>query len=327
MKIAKANYGEEHRIVTRALFNLSNISMRKGDYEMALETSRELLAMEERLYGELALDTITTRGVIAVYLAQLGRNDEADALSLRVLEQIDAVGDEAGKSLREKTFALRSWLLGDLGDHDAAIAAAREALVLRREVVGAGSWGAYDGQRQLAYALIRGGRATEARRHFDESLAGLRALENADPNEIELWADRAYLFDMHAQDWVAARAKLVRYLDRVASLHELDAPHWLRAVGSLAYVCLRLQDFACTRDVVGSVERTLSIAPQHPWSLMIRAVDLATRQAEGEALAPQAASGLLREVRSAAPRRTDITAVLEALTRGVLDESDAKQTS
>ncbi len=313
VKIAKANYGEEHRIVTRALFNLSNIAMRKGDYEKALEIDREVLAMEERLYGELAQDTITTRSGIAVFLAQLGRSDEADALSLRVLEQLDTLGGGAGKSVREKTLAFRTRLLGDLGNHDAAIAAARASFALRSEIVGAGSWGAFDGQRQLAYALIRGGRETEARRHFDESLAGLRALENADPNDIELWADRAYLFDMHGQDWDAARVKLVRYLDRVASLHELDAPHWLRAVGSLAYVCLRLQDFACTRDAVGRVERTLSIAPQHPWALMIRAVDLATRQAEGQVLPPQAVSGLLREVRTAAPRRADIAAVLDAL--------------
>ena len=178
-------------------------------------------------------------------------------------------------------------------------------------MLGADSWGAFDAQRQLAYALIRGGEIEEGRLHFDASLEGLKLREDADPNDIEFWTNRAYLFDIHDGDWSAAREKLVRYVALVESLHDVDAPHWLRPVVALSHVCLRLDDFACARGALEKISDTLDGAPQHPWSLMARAIELAVLVREGGEVVDQAASDLELEVRKLAPLRADILELLE----------------
>ncbi|MEM6999717.1 MAG: protein kinase [Pseudomonadota bacterium] len=308
LEIARANYGNQHQQVSRALFNLSYTAMRQGDYDRALELDRQVLAIEEALLGTDARDTLQTRASIARSLGALGRGEEALAELDMALSVVAGKDAESMVYLRQTMLAAKRRIYFNHGRYDEAVETAREVYGLRTQAVGAATFGGLDSRRRLAYALIRAGQEDEAREHYSASLAGLKALEDVNPDDITFWTLRSYLFDLQAGRWQQARDKLEPYVDLADRLHGVNNPTWLRTVAALAYACYKLRDVGCVQATLQRADRGLAQAPEQPDALLARSIVLALGLAplvEGDNV--ETLSDLLGK---RAPQRADIIAVL-----------------
>lgn len=307
LQVALANYGETHRAVGRVHSSLSSMFYRQGDIHRAIEHEEEALRIEQALYGGDSWDALVTRNTLVLYLGSAGRIPEALADSELLLAEMIARDGPEGRRNREVLLANRSRFLLQAGAYDEAVAVSRQSLSLRRELQGKGSYGDYDSQRNLSYALVAAGRIDEARALFESSLAGLAALRGTDDWEYESWSLREYLFDRAAGDVQSARDRLQRYVDVTEQQYIVDSPHFLTEVVDLAEVCLRLEDGACASRALGKVARALTLYPDHPDALRARLVEAALLAGEQRtAEASRIAGDVLARVQRRYPLRIDL---------------------
>jgi len=280
---------------------------RQGDIHRAIEHEEEALRIEQALYGGDSWDALVTRNTLVLYLGSAGRVTEALADSEVLLAEMIARKGPEGRRNQEVLLANRSRFLLEVGAYDEAVAASRQSLALRRELQGKGSYGDYDSQRNLSYALVAAGRLGEARSLFESSLAGLAALRGAESGEYESWALREYLFDRAAGDLESARDRVQRYVDITEQRYVLDSPHFLSQVVDLAEVCVGLEDRVCASRALGKVDSALASYPDHPDALrarLLQAEMLAGEQRIAEA--GRIAGDVLARVQRSYPLRADL---------------------
>ncbi|MEM1435015.1 MAG: protein kinase [Pseudomonadota bacterium] len=319
LQIATANYGENHREVGRVHSNLSSLNYRQGDIHRAIEHEKRALRVEQLKYGGDSWDTIVTRYTLALYLGSAGRIREALAATDELLGELRERDGLAGRRLQELTLASRSRWLSLAGDFPAAVDAGKQALTLRRELQGEGSYGEFDSQRQLSYVLAAAGEWQEARTWYESSLRGLEELVGRQDEKYRTWFLRSYLFDRAAGDYTAAREKLRQYVTVQADRYVLDSPHFLNPVVDLAEACLELQDVQGAKAAIAQVGGAIEDYPEHPDAMrgqLVRA-ELLLEQAGAAADARVLAQDLLAQLSLNYPRRADL--LLRA--RYVLDQS------
>ncbi|HXD83048.1 MAG TPA: diguanylate cyclase [Rudaea sp.] len=143
----------DERDMARALSFLGLIARDRGDYSTAFDMEMRTLAIRERIGVDLA----GTLRNLALICLDLGDDNLTRKYFTRAIETAASHGDSLDYSSALGTYS--SWLV-DIGEHQAALAAANEALLLAR---------ALDNKPAIGFDLFDSGRALTGLKRLDEA--------------------------------------------------------------------------------------------------------------------------------------------------------------
>ncbi|MEM1142173.1 MAG: protein kinase [Pseudomonadota bacterium] len=319
LRLANANYGQTHRTVGRVHSSLSSLFYRRGDIHRAITHEEEAQRIEQALYGGDSWDSLVSANTLVLYLGEAGRIPEALAASESLLAIFAAREGPEGRRNLEVLLANQSRFLIQAGAVEEGVAASRRSLALRQALHGEGSYGDYDSQRFLSYALVAAGQIDEAKDLFDTALAGLIALRGRQNQDFETWSMHQYLLERANGNLRSAREYLERYFELIKQQQVLDSPHFLTRVVDLADIQASLGDVAGASRALKMVSQTLTRYPNHPDVLRAKLIeaDLLVREKRAEE-AIDLANAVLLQLRRDYPRREDLLKRAEGLSGGAV---------
>lgn len=160
--IARQIYGSRHPNLIAFLAPLDFAYDRMGEYEKALETSRESLEIVKALYGTESARYLEYRRSVASALRKLNRNDEAISLYREVLAGLIRIGRDQEISGANTRIVLARLVLKTGGDPKEAEQLARDALAIDASIIG-------DSHQMRTHARIELGDALIAQKRFAEA--------------------------------------------------------------------------------------------------------------------------------------------------------------
>jgi len=187
--LAEERLGVDHATALTVRANLASTLAEAGRLDEAERVHRDVLARRLRTLGPRHAATGTSYQQLAGVVWDVGRPDEAADLYRRAAAAFDAALP-ASTPTRAFPYLSLARLDADRQRYAEAEVAAREALRLARQSVGAGHPMTGDAEARLGRALVGQGRVAEGRRPLDAGLTILRAAFGADDErvrEAERW--------------------------------------------------------------------------------------------------------------------------------------------
>ena len=163
--------------------NLAVYFTMAGDFEMAVELLRELLADQVGKYGADSPLLASSHQNLAAGLIRLGRLDEADASAARA-QQLYAANPQAGAHMVAFPLLTRTELALTQGDHAAGLRLAQQAAAALRGRVSELHPAAIMADCRMGRAHAGLGRLTEARVMLDSALQRLQRLPSSSEQHI-----------------------------------------------------------------------------------------------------------------------------------------------
>ncbi|MGD8868024.1 MAG: serine/threonine-protein kinase [Gemmatimonadales bacterium] len=167
--------GEEDLEVARTKLALANLMIWKADYPHAESLSREALATYRQIYGDqhpaLAVPILN---LVFGFLRAQANYDEAESLLLEALNIKRAAGEaDEGQAA---TLDQLCWVYINKGDLDAAELMCRDALELRRRLLGPDHFDIATSLHRMAVVYRQQGRYNQALATYEEALSMNRRL-------------------------------------------------------------------------------------------------------------------------------------------------------
>lgn len=176
LAMQRALLGEKHEDVARTLYALADVLGRKGEYGAAEPLFRQSLAMRREVSGPRTIEVAQSLEGLALNLFDQGNYDDPVALlrgavAIRREQQGDPPHPDLADALNNLGF-----VLGELGEHVEAEALFREALEMKRKVLGDAHSEIAMGLNNVAFTLHDQGKHDDAEAMYREALAMQREL-------------------------------------------------------------------------------------------------------------------------------------------------------
>jgi serine/threonine-protein kinase len=167
--------GDRNLLLKKDLLNdLAILYANSGKPERSEEMYRRALKISKRLYGDGSADVAMILNNLSDVLEASGKLKEADRLSARSLA-LHRKHYSSSHQWVGYTLATRVEVLRELGEYEAAISRAKEALDIFETSLGPNHPHALVSHGELAGMYLHTGALTKAGRHAEEALSGFQA--------------------------------------------------------------------------------------------------------------------------------------------------------
>ncbi|MFG0284019.1 MAG: tetratricopeptide repeat protein, partial [Phycisphaerales bacterium JB039] len=230
LAIRRAELGRAHADAIASLIRLGEMDFEDGDYDNALVKASEAEALAQEALGQGHAFTLWAQNNIATYTANLGRPQEVDALSVRVLDgRRRLFGPDHPDTL--VSMSVRMHLLWDLRRLDEAAVLGEETLERRTRVLGAEHPETLISANNLAALYYDLERIDDAIAMHERILEVRRRILGSDhPHTLATLNNLASACNTDGRDLARAEELFVELLERIPRV--LGEEHPNRAIAS-----------------------------------------------------------------------------------------------
>ncbi len=271
-RIAEAAFGEIHPDNAAIHDSLGALAYREGRYADAAAHFEQMIVINRQLSEDNLEDLVVPYVNAGLVYADMGNMAKAGEYHRLALESVDAT-DPSARRVEFVVASNEARRLYAVGDFASAAEWRERSTTVGKTLFGEVHHSYVRELNERSLAMLRAGRAAEAREVWDEGFRLYAELMRDEPERIEARTRLSWRFDRHEGREEEALAKLHSLIVEKVEADDLEVIYWVEWLGEYASHSIEHGDLETARQMLDWAAIGTAKAPRHPFAVYADVVE------------------------------------------------------